>query len=126
MPLLQVKALPQNDPTKIQPALKAACAAVAKAYGCETSNVWANWVDIKPGHYVEGDHAAFMQPEKHHPPIAELICFEGKSQEVIEACLLAFSGALTEGLGIPDNIFLTYTEAKSGRTVSGNGKIRRA
>src|SRR4051812_15675093 len=104
MPLLRVHGLLQKDPTRVQTALKSACHAIAEAYGCPPSNVWATWDNIQPGLYVEGDQAAESQPEDSHPPIAR---------------------ALSGGLGIPNNVFMTYVEMKAGQVISGDGKIRR-
>jgi hypothetical protein len=125
MPILHVRALPQKDSARIQAALKQACQAIAEAYGCKPEQVWATWEEIRPGFYVEGGNAADSQPAESHPPIAELICFEGKSAEAIEAILLAGSRALSHGLGIPNNIFMTYREAASGQVVAGDGVIRK-
>jgi hypothetical protein len=125
MPVLIVKALPQLNPKMIPPALKKTCIAIAREYGCEPTQVWATWEEIKPGMYVEGDREAAVQPQSSHPPIAELICFEGKSSDIIEKVLLAGARTLAGELGIPENIFITYREVLSGRVVSGNGVIRR-
>jgi hypothetical protein len=125
MPVLQVRGLPQKNPERVQKALKAACLAIAGEYGCEVGQVWATWQEIQPGHYVEGDRDASMQPAQSHPPIASLLCFEGKESEVISRVLLSAGRALSEELGIPDNIFITYEEAKSGRVISGNGIVRK-
>ena len=125
MPILQVQALPQSSPDKIQPALKATCAAIAKVYGCKIEQVWATWNEIKPDLYIEGLSAAKTQPESSHPPIAQLICFEGKSSEEIENLLSVAASTLSENLGISKNIFITYHEAMSGRVIAGNEIVRR-
>jgi hypothetical protein len=125
MPVLHVRALPQPHPEKIQSALKKTCIALAEVYGCKPSQVWATWEEIRPGFYVEGDADALVQPGSSHPPICDLICFEGRSDEIIEKVLVAASKTLTAELGIPDNIFMTYREALSGRVIAGNGVIRR-
>ena len=75
--------------------------------------------------YVEGSKAAQHQPSESHPPIGELIAFEGKSPAVIEAVLEAAAAALTESLGVPGNVFLTYREARAGQTIAGDAVIRR-
>ena len=124
MPILNVKALPQNNPERVQRALKKTCLAIAEVYGCKPEQVWATWEEINPGMYVEGENAANEQPEATHPPIGQLICFEGKSSEEIEKVLLAASATLSKELGLGNNIFMTYQEAKSGQVVAGNGVVR--
>ena len=124
MPVLQIKALPQRDPSRVQPAMKATCTAIAEAYGCASDQVWATWETIEPGLYVEGETAADTQPPDTHPPIATLICFEGRSPDEIERLLTTAARTLSETLGIPGNIFMEYREAKSGRVIAGDGVVR--
>jgi phenylpyruvate tautomerase PptA (4-oxalocrotonate tautomerase family) len=125
MPVLHVRALPQTHPERIENVLKETCMAIAEAYGCEPEQVWATWEEIKPGYYVEGRNSAPTQPDNTHPPIAQLICFEGKSANQIEKVLLVAAKILSEGLGIPNNIFMTYVEASSGRVIAGDGIVRK-
>jgi len=125
MPLLHVRALPQKFPEKIQTALTATCLAIAEVYGCKPDQVWATWEEIKPGMYVEGANPSSVQPQTTHPPIAELTFFEGKTPKQIEELLVTAAKVLSSGLGIPENIFMTYKEAKSGQVIAGNGVLRR-
>lgn len=126
MPILSVKALPQVDHSRIKRALKETCLAISKVYGCAPNQVWATWQVIEPGLYVEGNNEglALEQPLETHPPICELLCFEGKSQQQIEETLQVASSTLSELLGVGNNIFMTYREAKSGQVIAGNGIIR--
>jgi hypothetical protein len=125
MPILRVLGLPQGSPERIKSALGDACAAIADVYGCKVEQVWATWEEIRPGFYVEGRVDASVQPADTHPPIATMTCFEGKSAEQIERILTVAAKALSEGLGIPGNVFMTYVEATSGRVVAGDGVVRR-
>ena len=125
MPILHVKALPQNDPSKINPALKKTCLEIAKFYECEPQHVWATWEEIKDGLYIEGETSASSQPKNTHPPIATLTCFEGSSKAKIEGLLLIASKTLSRELDLGENIFITYHEAKSGEVVAGNGVVRK-
>ena len=125
MPILHIRALPQKSPERVQPALKKTCAAIAEVYGCKPEQVWATWEEIKPGLYVEGVTDADTQPEFTHPPIAQLTCFEGKSSDDIERVLSVAASSLSNELGIGNNIFMTYIEAKSGQVIAGNGIVRK-
>ena len=125
MPVLQIKALPQNDPLRVPAAIKATCRAIAEVYPCAPEQVWATWETIEPGHYFEGDMAADEQPAASHPPIARLVCFEGKSPQEIELILATAATVLSESLGMPGNIFIDYYECKSGRVVAGDGIVRK-
>ena len=124
MPILRVRGLPQRHPELIQAALSKTCHAIAEVAGCKPQHVWATWEELKPGMYVEGSDAAEVQPAETHPPIAELLSFEGRSSEQIAALLVVAAETLSVGLGIPNHIFMTYQEAKSGRVIDGNGIVR--
>lgn len=125
MPILHVKALPQRYPERVDQAMGDAAAAIAAAYGCRPEQVWVTWEELSPGRYREGKNAASEQPEATHPPIVEILCFEGKAPAVKEAVLTAAAGALTKALGIPGNVFMTYREVRSGEVIAGDGVIRR-
>ncbi|MBC76093.1 MAG: hypothetical protein CME64_08760 [Halobacteriovoraceae bacterium] len=120
MPILHVKALPQKDSSKIAPALKKTCRAIAEFYECKPEHVWATWEELRPGLYFEGENSVDNQPVNTHPPIATLTCFELDDPERIEKLLLIASKTLSEALGLGDNMFITYQKAKSGEVVSGN------
>lgn len=126
MPILSVKALPQKDSSIINNALKKTSIAISEVYGCDPSHVWATWQEFDAGHYVEGDVSSDVQPGNTHPPICELLCFEGKSQNEIEKVLEVAASTLSAELQIPNNIFITYREAKSGQVVAGNGVVRKS
>ena len=125
MPILNIKALPQKDNSRVELALKKTCLVIADCYGCKPEHVWATWEELKPGFYVEGNSSVEVQPKNTHPPIATLTCFEGKSPEKIEELLLIASKTLSKELGIEGNIFMTYHEAKSGEVVAGDGIVRK-
>jgi hypothetical protein len=125
VPVIRVHGLPQKDPARVPAALEKACAAVAEAYGCKLKQVWATWQDIAPGHYIEGADAARSQPGETHPPIAEILAFEGRAPETIEKTVEAAAAALSEGLGLDANIFVYYRELKSGQVAAGDGVLRR-
>ena len=123
MPILHIKALGQSDPLRITPALKATSVAISDVYGCSPEHVWVTWQEIQPGLYVEGEKSVDIQPENTHPPICELICFEGKSSDEIEKVLSITASTLSRELGIENNIFITYREVKSGQVIAGNGIV---
>ncbi|MBT4790545.1 MAG: hypothetical protein HON90_03160 [Halobacteriovoraceae bacterium] len=125
MPILHVRALPQKDSSKITPALKKTILAISETYGCSPHQVWATWEEIKSGWYVEGENEASEQPLETHPPICELTCFEGRTSEEVEKLLEVAASTLSKELGIKDNIFMTYKEAKSGQVIAGNGIVRK-
>ena len=125
MPVLQIRGLPQSDPSRVQDAMKVTCAAIAKTYGCALDQVWATWETIEPGLYVEGNKTAEAQPANSHPPIARLICVEGKDPKAIEQLLTTAARTLSAALGMPGNIFMEYHEARSGQVIAGDGVVRR-
>ena len=125
MPILNIKALPQNDSSKVRTALKKTCLAIAEFYQCQPSQVWATWEELKPGMYMEGDLSVDSQPQGTHPPIAQLTCFEGLTTDRIEKILELTASTLSSHLGLENNIFITYHEAKSGQVIAGDGIVRK-
>lgn len=125
MPLLQIRALPQKNKDKIQPALKKTCKAIADFCKCDPCHVWATWEEIEGGLYVEGELSSHIQPSETHPPLAQLTCFEGLSDQEIEELLKLASTTLSQALGLGNNIFMTYHEARSGQVIAGNGIVRK-
>jgi hypothetical protein len=123
MPILRIEALPQKPKVDIQRALRRVCVELSKIYECKPEQVWATWRPIESGFFVEGENAAEFQQDGTHPPIANLICFEGKPPETIARMLEVGSKVLSEELGIPGNIFMYYTEARSGQVFTG-GSVR--
>ncbi len=125
MPVLHVRALPQADPSRIKPALKKTCMAIADIYQCPVEHVLATWEEIRPGWYVEGKRSGSIQPLISHPPIADLYCLEGKTPVEIEEILLVASKTLGSALELGDNVHMTYHEVKSGRVVNGGTILRK-
>lgn len=123
MPIINISALPQKENVDISAALKETFLRVAEVFSLEPHQVWANYQEIKPGHYVEGNTEAHIQPVGTHPPIVELIAFEGRDNNIIEKALITVAETLTKSLEIPENIFLTYKEASSGKVYTG-GSLR--
>ena len=105
--------------------LGALCAEVAAAIGTEPRGAWATWQELSPGHYVEGDVAADVQPGGSHPPLVRVIAFEGRPPELIEAMLETAARVLERELGLGEgNVFATYEEARSGRVHDGGRIVR--
>ena len=125
MPVLHVRALPQVDPSLVKPALKKTCLAIADICRCPPGQVWATWEEIRPGWYVEGTKSGTRQTLLTHPPICQLIGFEGKTSVEIEEILLVASKTLSAALNIGDNIYMTYLECKTGQVIAGNGIVRK-
>jgi phenylpyruvate tautomerase PptA (4-oxalocrotonate tautomerase family) len=125
MPILHVKALPQKDPSKVKTALKKTCLAIAEVYGCQPQHVWATWEEIQPGFYIEGENNPETQPAETHPPIAQLLCFEGKNPTEIEEVLTVAASTLSQYLELNGNVFITYHEARSGQVIAGDGIVRK-
>jgi hypothetical protein len=124
MPVIQINALPQKPGVDPQAVMKSLCRSLAAVMGLKEKQIWATWETIQPGMFVEGSVAALVQPEATHPPVVNLIAFEGRPKELINRMLECVAQTLSEGLGIErGNVFLTYTEATSGRLYTG-GEIR--
>jgi hypothetical protein len=116
MPVIEIRALPQKPGVDRAAAMSRACEALASAAGVRPRAVWATWTELDPALYVEFDARAAVQPDTTHPPIVEIVAFEGRSAETIEAMIVAVATTLASGLQIPqENLFITYREAARGR-----------
>ena len=105
MPILRIEALPQKPGVDLKKAMHRTCVELAKIYECKPEQVWAIWCPIQSGHFFEGENSEDIQPDQTHSPVVNLICFEGKSPEIIEKMLEVGSKVLSEELQIPGNIF---------------------
>jgi phenylpyruvate tautomerase PptA (4-oxalocrotonate tautomerase family) len=124
MPIIRISALPPRNPTDVSNVLGAVCDAVARAANMPAHHIWATWNELKPGHFVEADKPADTIGEATHPPLVEVIAYEGKSADAIEKILTAVADTLVAELQLaPGNVFITYTEARANKTYTG-GKIR--
>lgn len=75
---------------------------------------------MEPRNYTEGDQLADEQPEQTHPPIVNVIVFEGATQEKIEKMLKSIADTLCKELKLAEgNVFIRYTQVKSGMIYSG-------
>lgn len=125
MPVVHLRALPQPAGVDVTAAARRLCVELARITGGAPKSFWATWETLEPGRYVEGDTPATVQPRDTHPPLVEIVAFEGRDEAEIERILRAVADVLCDALGLePGNVFATYTEARSGRVFSG-GAVRR-
>lgn len=125
MPVISIRALPQQPGVDRTAAMSNATQAVAAVLGIDPRRVWATWTEVVPALFVEGGVVAERQPQTSHPPLVDIVAFEGRPPELVERIVRAVVDALAEGLSLPtSNFFVTYTEAKSGRLWTG-GALRR-
>ncbi|MBI3558392.1 MAG: hypothetical protein HY074_19155, partial [Deltaproteobacteria bacterium] len=97
--------------------LRKVCCELARVIQKPPHAVWGTWQKLEAGCYCEGDSPNDMQPAGTHPPIVNLIAFEGASAERIEAVLTCVAEVLVRELQIDSgNVFITYNEARAGRT----------
>ena len=123
MPIIEVRALPQNPPADVPRVLGTLCEKVAEALSCEPDHVWATWETIPDGHYVEGTTDAATQPEGTHPPLVRALIYQGWDLGAVRSMLDAIATSLEESLGIePGNVFIRLEEMQAG-TVHAGGKV---
>ena len=126
MPIIEVQALPQKPGVDRRGALTTVCLGVAARFNLPPHAVWGTWHEIAPGDYVEGDKAPYVQPASTHPPIVRLFAFEGRSQKYIERMIKLVADILSSQLRMEKgNVFVLFTEGKSGRVYSGGGIVRK-
>jgi phenylpyruvate tautomerase PptA (4-oxalocrotonate tautomerase family) len=126
MPVVRISALPQPGGLEPERALAAVTHALADLLGEEPSETWATWDEIPPGRYVEGGDAPALQPAATHPPLVEVIAFEGRPPDLVERVLTTVAEVLESELRLErGNVFVRYVEAASGRLYTGGAVVGR-
>jgi phenylpyruvate tautomerase PptA (4-oxalocrotonate tautomerase family) len=98
--------------------------ALAEVLSEEPTGTWATWQEIAPGRYAEGGDAPAFQPAATHPPLVELLAFEGRPPELVERMLETVAEVLVRELELePGNVFVRYVEATSGRLYTGGSVV---
>ena len=126
MPVVRISALPQPRGADPERALAAVTHALADLLGEEPSGNWATWTEIPPGRYVEAADAPALQPPATHPPLVDVIAFEGRPPDLVERMLTTVAEVLERELRLErGNVFVRYVEAKDGRLYTGGSVVRR-
>jgi hypothetical protein len=93
---------------------------MAAALSYDKNDIWSYWQFIERHMYAVGDSTAAVIEPSTHSPIIEITGFEGKSKEQIETMLNVTADVISNGLGIErSNIFITFSEVKSGCIFDG-------
>ena len=125
MPVIHAKLLPQRPGIDVANVMHSAGRRVAGIVGVPERAVWTTWEYLPPAQYAEGGVCAGEQPRGTHPPLVDLMLFEGRSADKLEEAILAIVEELTRGLQLDEgNVFVAYRELRSGRVFTG-GKLRR-
>ena len=125
MPVIEIRALPQAEGVDVSAVIRAVSVRVAEAMRIPPQQVWVTWTTIEPGNYCEGDDERDIQPGATHPPIADIVSFEGQDDATIERILKTIADTLVEHLQLTEGApFVSYTEARKGRVYTG-GRVRR-
>lgn len=124
MPVITVRALPQPpgvDRTRVCARL---AVEVAGVLGLNPRRVWCTWQTLEPGCFLEGDEPAVLQPRATHPPIVDVLAFEGRPPALVVQVLERVAAVLTAELDLDEgNAFVTWTDAKAGKVFTG-GQVR--
>lgn len=111
MPIVEIRALPPRDPSRIPAMLREAAIEGARAFGIPESRVWATFEEIPSGWMAEGGTTADHPGEDTHPPLVLVRAIRGRTPEVKQAFLAAISAAIGRGLGIPpENVWVQFVE----------------
>ncbi|MDI6739133.1 MAG: hypothetical protein QME74_02090 [Candidatus Edwardsbacteria bacterium] len=124
MPIISIRCLPLDQEINASDVLKKLCTAVAQRMNYQPNHVWATWEFIAPQLYAVGNCSVSSQPQSTHAPLVRIISFEGKSKRDIEAIIQIVAETLSREINIDiSNVFIEYTEAKSGQIFDGGQVI---
>jgi hypothetical protein len=122
MPVIRIHTLPQPASVGITKVLGAVAGAAAEVFDVPAQQVWATWQTIGFDAYVEGDQAVDSQPRGTHPPIVEVLAYEGRSPELVARVLETIAGTLCEQLDLEaGSPFVMYRELRQGTVYTGGG-----
>lgn len=124
MPIVEIRALPQEPPVDVPSVLARVCKDLAATAGCREREVWATWETLPAGTFFEADVGAQSQPHDTHPPMVRILAMEGRTPDMIAKMLESVSNSLAATLRIDaDNVFARYEELRLGRVAWG-GRVR--
>jgi phenylpyruvate tautomerase PptA (4-oxalocrotonate tautomerase family) len=126
MPVISIKSLPFQTKKNISGILKKINAAAAGSIGVESRHIWSYWEFLSPNHYAVGDSTSEFTQAQSHSPIVEVISFEGKPGDSVEALLTSIAETISGETGIDiGSIFITYREVHSGEVFDGGEIVRK-
>ncbi len=124
MPVISIKSLPPDNKINTSGVLKKLCTEFAARNGYKSEHVWAYWDLLAPNNYAVGKKTQSRQTVDTHSPIINILAFEGNPPEKIKNILETTASIISEQLEIDiGNIFITYSEAHSGRVFDGGTVI---
>jgi len=119
MPVIQIRALPQQPEPDIPQLLTRLCLAVAESIGVPDDYVSATWQTIAAGRYAVGGDTAMTQPRASHPLMVDVTAYETDDPEKIRRLLQTVGHFLEQALHLPGNVFILFHRPRSGEVYDG-------
>jgi phenylpyruvate tautomerase PptA (4-oxalocrotonate tautomerase family) len=105
VPLIEIHALPRDEPTDVERVVRRVSSEVASALGARPDAVWVTWTTID-GCYAVGDAVRAKQPRDTHAPIVHV--HARRTAAEVEAIRDAVERALVDELDLAEgNVFVT-------------------
>jgi len=126
MPVISIKSLPFKHSVDIPSILVKLNTNASRATGIDIRHIWSCWDFLKKNHYASGNITGEFTHNSTHSPIVEVISFEGKPGDSVEALLSSVAETISAETGIDiGNIFITYREVRSGEVFDGGEIVRK-
>ena len=119
MPIISIKSLPVGKRVNTSKILTKICKKTARETGYKPQHFWATWEFIQPKNYAVGNKLSKRQTKTTHSPIVRVLSFEGKPQTHVKKLMTKIAEVLSKEL----NIFIEYSEARSGKVFDGGQVI---
>jgi phenylpyruvate tautomerase PptA (4-oxalocrotonate tautomerase family) len=120
VPVIEVTALPQADGIDVSAVAASVTRVVAAVVDEEPRGTWVVWRTLGAGEYSEGGEAPAAQPSSTHPPLVEVVGYEGRPPELVEQVLVAVADTLADELRLDrGNVFVRWVDATAGRLYTG-------
>ena len=119
MPFVDIRSLPFKSDLEIGDVVMKIAAALAKTIELPSKEVCATWTFIEPNHYAHGEALASSQGQLSHPPLVDLLAFQGRPPHIVEEMLRVVAFEVSQAAKVPiENVFVNYREATKGRVFS--------
>ena len=125
MPFIHIRSLPLAGRFEAGEAVRAISRHFAAATGTDERHLTVTWQILEPEHYSQAGRTAPKQTSDSHPLLVEVLAPDLNEQDRIEGMLAATARAVATQAGVsPDNVFVDFRAARSGRVFDG-GEVAR-
>lgn len=123
MPVIAITALPFAPSIDRPAVLTGLCEGLAETCGLPLAHISATWRTLDAGCYCDAGVPAATQPQRGHPVLVDVTCFDLTDDVRIQAVLEFCGRYLETTLSLPGNVFVQYHCARPGQVYAQGGIV---